>query len=161
MLRRGFQFTSRSRRPPRDPVNALLSFGYTLLYNEAIAALAAVGFDPYLGFYHKVHYGRCSLALDLIEDYRPLAADRLALNVINLEALKPADFQNREDGGVLLSPDGRKRFLKEYERLMNAEFNDRKTGEKSSIRRSLYGQALIMQRAVFDRTPYSTFHGWH
>jgi CRISPR-associated protein Cas1 len=160
MLRRGFPFTSRSRRPPRDPVNALLSLGYTLLYNEAIAALAAAGFDPYFGFLHKTHYGRCSLALDLIEDFRPVAADRLALNLINLEALKPVDFATQQGGGVLLGSDGRKRFLREYERLMTAEFNNRKTGEATTLRRALYGQALTMQRAVFDSTPYQAFHGW-
>ena len=161
MLRRGFKFEARSRRPPRNPVNALLGFGYTLLYNEAIAALVSLGFDPYVGFYHKIHYGRCSLALDLMEDFRPVVVDRLALNLINLEAIKPADFETQQDGAVLLNQEGRKRFLKEYERLITAEFSHRKTGEKTTLRRALYGQASVMQRAVFDGIPYETFRGWH
>jgi CRISPR-associated protein Cas1 len=161
MLRRQMQFKKRTRRPPTDPVNSLLSFAYTLLYNEAISALTAIGADPYLGFYHTLHYGRCSLALDLIEEMRPLAADRLALNLVNLEIVKADDFTSDGDRGVFLSADGRKRFLREYERMMTAEFNHRRSGERTCLRRALHEQALAMQRAIVQGTPYQTFKGWH
>jgi CRISPR-associated protein Cas1 len=160
MLRRGITFAKRTRRPPRDPVNSLLSFGYSLIFSEAISALVAVGFDPYLGFYHGINYGRCSLALDLMEEMRPIIADRLALNLINKEVVKAADFTSGEDGGIYLSGEGRKRFLREYERAMCAEFTDR-TGERKSFRRALHDQALVMQRAVMQGTPYHPFQGWH
>lgn len=161
LLRRNFNFKKRSRRPPTDPVNSLLSFGYTLLYNEAISALVAVGFDPYMGFYHKVNYGRCSLALDLMEEMRPAIADRLAINLVNLEIIKPEDFQIADNQGTYLSSEGRKRFLREYERMMIAEFANRRTNERTSFRRALHEQALAMQRAVIKRVAYEVFQGWY
>lgn len=161
MLRRTMNFRKRTRRPPKDPVNALLSFGYTLLYNEAIGALAAIGFDPYLGFYHALRYGRCSLALDLIEEMRPIAVDRLTVNLINMEVLKAEDFQSEEGRGVFLSPEARKRFFREYERLMTAEFMHRQKGERTSLRRAIHEQATAVQRAVIDGTTYQSFKGWH
>lgn len=160
MLRRTLNFKKRTRRPPTDPVNSLLGFGYTLLYNEAISALVAVGFDPYIGFYHKVNYGRCSLALDLMEEMRPVIADRLALNLVNLEILKPEDFTVDDNQGTYLHGEGRKRFLREYERIMLAEFTDRRTGERMNFRRALHEQALAMQRAVIQRALYQAFQGW-
>jgi CRISPR-associated protein Cas1 len=161
MLRRNFSFSRRTRRPPTDPVNAMLSFGYTLLYNEAIGALVAVGFDPYLGFYHSLSYGRCSLALDLIEELRPLTADRLALNLANLEILKPGDFVSQDGRGVYLNGEGRARFLAEYERIMSSEFKNRQTAETTSFRRVLHEQALALQRAINQGAPYKPFQGWH
>ena len=161
MLRRNLNFRKRTRRPPTDPVNSLLGFGYTLLYNEAISALVAVGFDPYIGFYHKINYGRCSLALDLMEEMRPVIADRLALNLVNLEIFKPEDFTVDGNQGTYLGSEGRKRFLREYERMMLAEFTNRRTGERTSFRRALHEQALAMQRAVMQRVPYQVFQGWY
>lgn len=161
MLRRPLNFRKRTRRPPTDPVNALLSFGYTLLYNEAIGALVTVGFDPYLGFYHTLRYGRCSLALDLIEELRPLTIDRLTLNLINMEILRREDFQGEEGRGTLLSAEGRKRFFREYERLMSAEFAHRQTNERTSLRRALHEQAAALQRSVMEGGPYQGFKGWH
>jgi CRISPR-associated protein Cas1 len=90
MLRGNMHFKKRTRQPPTDPVNSLLGFAYTLLYNEAISAAVAAGFDPYLGFYHSVRYGRCSLALDLMEEMRP--PDRRPPGP---ESLQPRDSQAR------------------------------------------------------------------
>jgi CRISPR-associated protein Cas1 len=149
------------RRPPTDPINSLLSFGYALLYNEAIGALTAAGCDPYIGFYHALHYGRCSLALDLMEEMRPVAVDRLALNLANLEVIKPVDFTKGEGGGLFLDGEGRKRFLKEYERMLGAEFADRRSGERTSLRLALHQQALAMQRAIAQGGAYQPFQGWH
>lgn len=161
MLRRSMLFSKRTRRPPKDPVNSLLSFGYALLFNEAIAALTAAGFDPYVGFYHGASYGRCSLALDLMEEMRPIIADRLALNVANREVVKPEDFARGEDGGIYLDGEGRKRFLREYERMMSAEFTSRRTGERASFRRALHEQGLAIQRCVTQGAAYKPFQGWH
>jgi CRISPR-associated protein Cas1 len=109
MLRRSFGFERRTRRPPTSPINARLSLGYALLYNEAISAPSAPGFDPYLGFYHQPHHGRCSLALDLIEEMRPIVADRLALSLVNMEIAKQDDFHN-DSGAVTLGERGRRNF---------------------------------------------------
>lgn len=156
MLRRQMNFKKRTRRPPTDPINALLGFGYALLYNEAIGALVASGFDPYIGFYHTINYGRCSLALDLMEEMRPAVIDRLVVSTTNLEIVKPEDFKT-VDQGIYLNDEGRKRFLREYERTMTVEFSSRRTGERISMRRAVYNQALAMQRAVTGREPYQTF----
>lgn len=161
MLRRSMNFTRRTRRPPTDPINALLSFAYTLLYNEAIGALVSVGFDPYLGFLHSLDYGRCSLALDLIEELRAVVADRLVLNVTNLEVIKPGDFTGDALQGIQIMDAARRRFLNEYERLVTAEFPHRRTGERMNFRRVLHDQALAMQRTVTQGEPYQPFHGWH
>jgi CRISPR-associated protein Cas1 len=161
MLRRSMDFKKRTRRPPTDPINALLSFAYTLLYNEAIGALVSVGFDPYLGFLHSLDYGRCSLALDLIEELRAPVADRLVLNVTNLEVVKAQDFAADGSQGIYIKDAARKRFLNEYERLMTGEFPHRRTGERISFRRVLHDQALAMQRTVLHGEPYQPFRGWH
>jgi CRISPR-associated protein Cas1 len=98
-LAEGFEFPGRMRRPPTDPVNALLSLGYTLLLNQVIAAVSLVGFDPYFGTLHSMDYGRPSLALDLMEEWRPTIVDTLVLSVFNLKALIPADFEERPLAG--------------------------------------------------------------
>lgn len=159
LLRRGFEFAKRTRRPPKDPVNAMLSFGYALLYNEAISAVTGCGFDPYVGFYHAVSYGRCSLALDLMEEMRPLVADRLALYLANTETLSASQFRSENDG-VRLDGGGRKRFLRAYEDLMNNEFRDRTSGRPVSLRLALYAQAQHLLKSVMDRGPYRGFSGW-
>lgn len=94
------EFPGRVRRPPTDPINALLSLGYTLLLNQVIAAASLVGFDPYVGSLHSVDYGRPSLALDLMEEWRPIIVDTLVLSVFNLKALTPSDFEERKPGSV-------------------------------------------------------------
>lgn len=160
MLRRHWRFTKRTRRPAADPVNAMLNFGYTLMYNEAISALVAVGFDPYLGFFHTVNYGRCSLALDLMEELRPLIADRVMLNLVNLEVVRPADFTVNEDCGVTMTDEARKRFLREYERVLCAEFQHQRTNERTTLRRTLHDQSLVLQRTILQGTPYQPFQGW-
>lgn len=160
MLRRGFEFARRTRRPPTDPVNSLLSFGYTLLYNEAIGALVSVGCDPYVGFYHGINYGRCSLALDLMEEFRHLAIDRLTLNLLNLGILGAEDFTPDELGGIYLQPEARKRFLKEYERLMTSEFTHGRIEERTSLRRALHEQARKIAALISRDAEYQPFQGW-
>jgi CRISPR-associated protein Cas1 len=115
MVRSDLSFTGRTRRPPRDPVNALLSLGYSLLSRELFGLAAARGFDPYLGFYHDVRYGRPALALDLVEEFRPALVDRLVLSLVNRKVFAPEHFQPTEDGGCELTHDAFRRFLLEYE----------------------------------------------
>lgn len=160
MMRTELVFAGRNRRPPTDPINAMLSFGYMILYNEAISALVTIGFEPYLGFLHGINYGRCSLALDIMEEFRHLTIDRLVLSIVNLSILTLADFTITE-GGVYLSDEARKRFLKEYESLMTKEFQHGRTHEITSFRRALYDQALKLQQTLMRNIPYQAFRGWH
>jgi len=106
-----FYFHKRSRRPPLDNVNALLSFAYTLLANDCAAALSTIGLDPFVGFIHKDRPGRRSLALDLMEELRAPLADRFVLTLINLRQLTVEDFMQKESGGVILKDDARKTLL--------------------------------------------------
>jgi len=108
-------FPRRSRRPPRDPVNALLSFTYGLVLTEVIGALDAVGLDPQIGFLHQPRPGRPSLALDLLEELRPSVADRFAVGVLKRSQVTEADFERRAGHAVYLSDDGRRKVLALYD----------------------------------------------
>lgn len=113
--RADFPFTERSRRPPLDRMNALLSFLYTLLTNEVASALEAVGLDPYVGFLHQDRPGRPSLALDLMEELRPVFADRLALSLVNRKQVTGRGFVAKESGGILMDDDTRKTVLSAWQ----------------------------------------------
>jgi len=117
MIKGEMSFESRSRRPPKDPVNALLSFGYTLLTNEILALVLAHGLDPHIGFLHGVVYGRPSLALDIVEEFRHPVIDRFVLKLVNRRILKKTHFDER-DNGVFLNDDGRKIFFTHYDKLL-------------------------------------------
>ncbi len=110
-----FAFSSRSRRPPLNRCNALLSFAYTLLANDCAGALETVGLDSYVGFLHRNRPGRASLALDIMEELRPCYVDRFVVTLINNRIIQPEDFTIRESGAVLLTDDGRKKFLKAWQ----------------------------------------------
>lgn len=110
-----FIFSGRNKRPPTDNVNAMLSFAYTLLTNNIASALEAVGLDPYVGVMHTERPGRVSLALDLIEELRPVLADRFVLSLINKKVVNAKDFLKKENGAVLMKDDARKRFLSEWQ----------------------------------------------
>lgn len=107
-MREKFHMDGRTRRPPRDPVNAILSYLYTLLTHECRSALETVGLDPQIGFLHALRPGRPALALDLVEEFRSILADRMTLTLINRGQLKPADFRTTEGGAVMMSDDARK-----------------------------------------------------
>jgi len=140
-----FDFTSRNRRPPRDPVNALLSFLYSMLTKDMVVTLVGAGFDPYLGFYHQPRYGRPALALDLIEEFRPLVADSVVIGLINNGEIRPGDFISRA-GSVALKPDGRKRVLEAYERRLDTEVTHPVFGYSISYRRVFEVQARLLGR---------------
>lgn len=131
-----FDLESRNRRPPRDPINALLSLAYAMLTREWTVVLFSVGFDPYLGFYHQPRYGRPALALDLMEEYRPLIADSLVLTVVNNGELRSEHFV-RGLGAVSLTSAGRRKFIEAYERRMSQEITHPVFGYRISYRRVL------------------------
>lgn len=108
-------FHGRSRRPPLDWVNAMLSFAYSLLAHDCASALESVGLDSYVGFLHRDRPGRESLALDLMEELRPCMADRFVLTLVNNRVVKAEDFQVQDSGAVLLTEEGRKKFLKAWQ----------------------------------------------
>ena len=122
MLLGELKFTTRSRRPPKDPINALLSLGYTLITNELLSILCAVGFDPYIGFLHGINYGRPSLALDIVEEFRHPVVDHFTLNLINNRILTADDFECREDNGIYLTDDARKTYFIHYEKMITNSF---------------------------------------
>lgn len=125
-----FRFRNRTRRPPRDATNAVLSFLYSLLCGECTAALEAVGLDPQVGFLHALRPGRPALALDLMEELRSPFADRLALTLINRQQLKAKHFENVPGGGVYLTEEGRKRLLVAYQERKEVEVEHRILKEK-------------------------------
>lgn len=140
-----FDFDGRNRRPPRDPVNALLSLGYALLAKDLTIAIHAVGLDPYLGFFHQPRYGRPALALDLMEEFRPLVVDSVVMSAVNTGAIKLADFLRR-GGAVTLTPAGRGKFLRAYERRMDEEIAHPIFGYRISYRRTLEVQIRLLAR---------------
>ena len=140
-----FDFTTRSRRPPKDPVNALLSFAYSLLVKDLAVAARAVGFDPFLGFYHQPRYGRPALALDLMEEFRPIIGDSVVLSAINTGVVSAGDFTH-SSLGVALKPDGRKRFMRAYERRMEEQVTHPIFGYRISYRRILEVQCRLLGR---------------
>lgn len=140
-----FDFNTRNRRPPADPVNALLSYAYTLLARTWTVTLSAVGLDPYRGFYHQPRYGRPALSLDMMEPFRPLLADSSVLQAINNGEVRPSDFVSAA-GSVNLTTDGRKRFIAAFERRLSHEITHPLFGYKVSYRRLLEIQARLLSR---------------
>jgi CRISPR-associated protein Cas1 len=150
-----FDFRGRNRRPPTDPVNALLSFAYSLLAKDCTVALLAVGFDPWMGFYHQPRPGRPALALDLMEEFRPLIAESSVLTAINNRMVGPADFV-RAGSAVNLSAAGRKKFLHAYEQRMNHLIIHPIFDYKVSYRRALELQARLLARVLEGEIPHYT-----
>lgn len=143
-----FSFHGRSRRPPLDAVNALLSFAYGLLAHDCASALESVGLDSYVGFLHRDRPGRNSLALDLMEELRPCMADRFVLTLINNRKVKASDFLHMESGAVLLNDDGRKTFLKSWQEKKKEMLTHPYLGEKLSWGMIPYIQALLLARYI-------------
>lgn len=140
-----FDFKSRNRRPPLDPVNALLSLAYAVLTRQFTTTLSAVGLDPYRGFYHQPRYGRPALALDVMEPFRPLLADSTVITVLNNGEVDAADFVHRA-GAVALTSKGRKALFGAIERRMGQEISHPVFGYKASYRRTLELQSRLLGR---------------
>lgn len=152
-----FQFAHRNRRPPRDPVNALLSLGYSLLAKDLTIVTQAVGFDPFLGFYHQPRFGRASLALDLMEPFRPLIVDSAVLSAINTRMVTVRDFV-RTGNAVALTPEGRKKFFRAYEQRMDTLVTHPMFGYRVNYRRLLEIQTRLLARVLTgELTVYPVF----
>ncbi len=147
-----FDFEGRNRRPPKDPINAMLSLGYALLVKDLVVAAMAVGFDPYLGFYHQPRYGRPALALDVMEEFRPLIVDSLVLSAINTGAIRAGDFIRR-GGACAFTQPGRAKFLRAYERRVDEEITHPVFGYRISYRRTLEVQLRLLARYLSGEIP--------
>lgn len=145
-----FSFDTRNRRPPADPVNAMLSFAYTLLANDCAAALESVGLDAYVGFMHRDRPGRASLALDLMEELRPVMADRLVLALINTREIQPKHFRKQAGNAVLLNDEGRKILLSAWQTRKRDEITHPYLKEKMPWGLVPYIQALLLARYIRD-----------
>ena len=157
MLKQGsdtdlFEMNNRNRRPPTDPVNALLSFGYAILTRTWVVVLSATGFDPYRGFYHQPRYGRPALALDMMEPFRPLIVESAVVTAINNGEIRPTDFVRRATG-VNLSNAGRKRFIATVERRFSQEVTHPLFGYRVEYRRLLEIQSRLLGRFLSGETP--------
>jgi CRISP-associated protein Cas1 len=147
-----FDFTARNRRPPRDRVNALLSFAYAMLVKDATVACIAAGLDPHVGLYHRPRFGRPSLALDLVEEFRPLVGDSVVMTAINNGEVDADDFVERA-GAVALRPAGRRKFIVTYERRMTTELKHPVFGYRATYRRTLEIQARLLAATLLGDIP--------
>jgi CRISPR-associated protein Cas1 len=152
-----FDWRGRNRRPPRDPVNALLSLGYSMLAKELTGVCHSVGLDPFLGFMHQPRYGRPALALDLMEEFRPLVADSVAISLINRGEVGPEDFM-RNANGTFLTDKGRKPFWEAWFRRLDTEVSHPEFSYKMAYRRMLEVQGRQLWR--FVRGEALTYHGF-
>ena len=152
-----FDFRGRNRRPPRDPVNSLLSMGYSILAKELAGVCHAVGLDPFLGFLHQPRYGRPALALDLMEEFRPLTADSVAISLVNRGELGPEDFI-RSANGTFLNEAGRRRFWEAWFRRLDTEVSHPEFGYKMAYRRMFEVQGRQLWRYL--RGEAATYHGF-
>ncbi len=143
-----FPFAERNRRPPKDAVNALLSFAYTLIANDMQAALETVGLDPYIGFLHSIRPGRASLALDMIEELRAYLGDRFVLSIINRKQLNQKDFLLQGDKSVVLTDGGRKTFLSAWQQRKRDEIIHPYLNEKIYIGLLPYIQSMLLARFI-------------
>lgn len=147
-----FDFSGRNRRPPLDPVNCLLSYLYALVVKDLTAVAVGIGFDPYIGFYHRPRFGRPALALDLAEEFRPIVADSVVVNLINNGEVTGSDFIVRA-GGVALTADGRKKVIGGYERRLETEVRHPTFGYKLNYRRVFEVQTRVLAAHVVGEVP--------
>ena len=150
--REAFRMNGRSRRPPRDRINALLSFLYVLVLNDCLSAVEGVGLDPQMGFLHVMRPGRPSLALDLMEELRPILADRLALTLINLRQIGPDDFEERSGGAVYLNEKGRKTVVTAYQKRKQDEVQHPILVQSVPLGLVAHVQARLMARHIRGET---------
>jgi CRISPR-associated protein Cas1 len=147
-LRPELTFEKRTRRPPRDPANALLGLGYTLLTQNLITACEVVGLDPYDGFFHADKYGRPALALDLVEEFRGPVVDSVVQLVINKRVVGPDDFEVGQDGGVYLSDRGLRKFLEQYTHRLNTEIVHPYYDRRLTYQRVFEVQARLLAKTI-------------
>lgn len=147
-LKDDLEFEKRVRRPPTDPVNALLSLGYTLLTHNLFAAAEIAGMDPYDGFFHADKYGRPALALDLTEEFRGVVVDSAVMNVINRHILDRKDFRPGPEEGVYLTPKGWREFVGQYQRRLNTRVRHPYYGRRLTYQQCFEVQARLLAKVV-------------
>ena len=147
-LRPEMTFEKRTRRPPRDPANALLSLGYTLLTQNLITACEVVGLDPYDGFFHADKYGRPALALDLVEEFRGPVVDSVVQLVVNKRVVGPGDFEEGREGGIYLSNRGLRKFLEQYTHRLNTEIVHPYHERRLTYQRVFEVQARLLAKTI-------------
>ncbi|MCM8771963.1 MAG: CRISPR-associated endonuclease Cas1 [Candidatus Omnitrophica bacterium] len=152
MILKNFEFKERTPRNVKDPVNSLLSFGYSILTSEVFSILQGIGFDPYLGFLHTVDYGRPALALDLMEEFRHVIVDRLVLEIINKEILKEDDFVEDEEEKIRLNEKAIKEFLTQYERRILTEITYEE--ETMNYRKLIQYQIRKFEKTILEEQEY-------
>lgn len=151
-----FPFERRSTRPPLNPVNACISFGATLIYNEMVSYIHAHGLDPALGMLHTTEDGRWSLALDLMEPFRSVLVEALALDAFSHQILDASHFRPHE-GGTYLNDQGRAKFIVQYERRMERQFMSESIGHRTTLRQQLEAQATLFKSTLDDPTKFEPF----
>ncbi len=158
MVRAELGFEGRRKHPPADPVNAMLSLGYTLLSNEAGWILDGIGFDPYIGFLHQPHYGRASLATDMVEEFRAPVVDRLTLRLVNNRVLTESDFYSTGgSGSVFMRRESLGKYFREYEGFIGEGLAVSDDKPPSSLREQLRHQAYALERALTAAETYQPF----
>jgi CRISPR-associated protein Cas1 len=148
-----WKFNGRNRRPPTDPVNALLSFAYGLLRTQVTTAVHLAGLDPYIGYLHEVHHGQPALVLDLMEEFRALIADTVVVSLLNRKQLNHKDF-NESLGAYRLTDEARKTFLQAFEQKLNSEFKHPVFEYRCTYRRAIELQARLLSRHLQEDIPY-------
>jgi CRISPR-associated protein Cas1 len=151
-----FPFEHRSTRPPHNAVNACISFGATLLYTEMVAAIHGIGLDPALGALHTTENGRWSLALDLMEPFRPVLVEALALDLFSHQILNASHF-HPQNGGIYLNQEGRHRFFLQYERRMERQFMSESVGHRTNLRQQLEAQASMLKSSLETPDAFEPF----
>jgi CRISPR-associated protein Cas1 len=158
MVRRSFAFGGRRRRPATDPVNALLSLGYTMVYNEIASLLDGMGFDPYLGYFHQPRHGHATLASDLLEEFRTPLVDRFTLKIVNNRMFQERDFYPHEpSGGIYLTDAARNRYFAAYEQFITQSTACSEDQSESTFRQLFRRQVERFKRTIVDCGPYKPF----
>ncbi len=152
-LRGDWKFESRQYHPPEDPINALLSLGYTLLYNDLYAAVNLVGLDPFMGFYHQPRHGHAALASDLMEEHRSTLVDRMILTMINKRMITESDFQRETESGIQLKQDALKRFFGFYAQTVQEKTFYPYSGVQTTYRQVIELQVRHFARVLMDEEP--------
>jgi len=147
---KGWEFNERNRRPPKDPVNSLLSFGYSILLNNVLVTIVSTGLDPFVGFLHVQEYGRPSLALDLMEEFRPLLVDRVILSLILSRQIKKNDFTKNIEGGVLIKDKAKKKLIDAINKRMDLQHYHPLFKRRLEYRRIIEAQVRLFEKLILD-----------
>lgn len=157
LLNQDWRFSQRSRRPPTDPINAMLSYGYTLLFNNVLSLLLAEGLNPYLGNLHRSERKEPHLAFDLMEEFRSTIVDTLVLVLANKAVIKPDEFTHAANGGVYLTDSSRRQFLRYFEQRMSTQITHPDVQDSVTYRRAMQLQIRRYKRSLLHSEPYQSF----